>query len=245
MLLSFSLVACGSEPTERQAVSNLADGFVKLSEVDPTILQDMRYYGSKNFVGRRVEGYEAGECILTERAATALAAAQSDFAEHGFSIIVLDCYRPQRAVDDFVSWAAGPDETTKPLYYQNVPKDELFERGYIARRSGHSRGSTVDLALVPKGGAGAPIDQHLQTPCLMDDGYDGVRQYLNFGTSYDCFDVLSHTANREISAEARKNRALLVSILAKYGFQNYANEWWHFTFQPEPFPETYFDFEVK
>lgn len=239
------LAACGATDLERERPEELPREFVKLRDVDPTILQDMRYFGSNNFVGRPIAGYEAGACVLTEPAARALSAAQAEFAEQGHSLIVFDCYRPQRAVDDFVAWASNDDEATKAQYYPNVPKGELFERGYIAERSGHSRGSTVDLALVPATAVSEPTPEHLQTPCLQDDAFKGDRQYLNFGTSYDCFDVLSHTANAEISAEAQANRQLLVRVLEERGFRNYANEWWHFTLENEPFADTYFDFAIK
>lgn len=236
------LAGCAPDEPER---AELPKGFVKLRNVDDTILQDMRYFGMRNFVGRPIAGYEARDCVLTKEAAEALSEAQTDFRDLGYAIIVFDCYRPQRAVDDFVAWAANEDQTTKPAYYQNVPKGELFARGYIAEKSGHSRGSTVDLALVKFGDPGKPVDAHLERPCLDDDAYTGPRQYLIFGTAYDCFDVLSHTANESVSLVAQNNRRLLVDTLSAHGFQNYANEWWHFTWQPEPFPETYFDFPIE
>lgn len=237
-----ALAAC-TPPQESDP--GLPSGFVELSDVDPTIRQDMRYFGSNNFVGRPIAGYEAGACVLTEQAARALSAAQTEFAERGYSLIVFDCYRPQGAVDDFVAWAESADQTTKAQYYPNVPKDELFERGYIAERSGHSRGSTVDLALEPANAVSKGTPEHLQTPCLEDDAFQGDRQYLNFGTAYDCFDVLSHTANAEVSAEAQANRQLLVSVMEETGFRNYANEWWHFTLENEPFADTYFEFAIR
>lgn len=191
---------------------------VRLSEVAPSIEQRAAYFGSDNFMGRPIRGYEADEVVITREAANALAHAQSLAQAEGLSLLVFDAYRPQRAVDHFVEWGADlADTLNQAAFYPNVPKAELFERGYIAERSGHSRGSTVDLTLTR----------------------DGVE--LDMGTPFDFFDELSHTENAAISEEAMRNRMLLRDIMTEAGFRNYVNEWWHYTLIDEPYPDTYFD----
>lgn len=195
---------------------------VRLSTVDASIIQDPRYAGSDNFMGRPVRGYVAPEVMVTREAAEALASAQKTARAQGLSLLVFDGYRPQRAVDHFVEWGADlADTLQKAAYYPNVPKTELFERGYIAERSGHSRGSTVDLTLTRDG---SPLDM---------------------GTPFDFFDELSHTENPAIKPDAMANRMLLRDIMTAAGFRNYVNEWWHYTLVNEPYPDTFFDIPVE
>lgn len=220
---------------------DLRDGFVRLSDIAPDIRQDMRYHGANNFVGRPIDGYEAAECVLAEPAARALARVQAALEGENLTLVVFDCYRPQRAVDDFVAWARDDDRSMKARFYPNVVKDRLFEDGYIAERSGHSRGATVDLALARADGG--VLDDPARS-CT--EGWGAAETaLLDFGTAFDCFDTLSHTKDPRIGSEARSNRAFLVDLMAANGFENYALEWWHFTYQPEPHPETYFDFPVR
>ncbi|MEM9667896.1 MAG: M15 family metallopeptidase [Pseudomonadota bacterium] len=240
-VLALMNAACTSLPANK---ASLPDGFVRLSDVAPTIAQDMRYARSDNFVGRRVEGYEAGECILARRAAEALREVQASLVTEGLSLIVFDCYRPQRAVDDFVVWSEATEEKTKAAYYPNLQKSDLFPKGYIARKSGHSRGSTVDLGLMVVGDE-APEKLAGDVPCTEATGDNAPSYYLDFGTAFDCFDTLSNTADPRIDGRARDNRALLVERMATKGFGNYPLEWWHFTYRPEAFPDRYFDFPVN
>jgi D-alanyl-D-alanine dipeptidase len=184
---------------------------VYLADIDPSILQDIRYATDNNFMGRAVRGYERPRAMLAPEAAAALAEAQQAALKQGLSLLVYDAYRPQRAVDHFVEWAGDLSDTVaKAAYYPDVPKALLFERGYIARRSGHSRGSTVDLTLARRG---RPLDM---------------------GTSYDFFGPQSHTDSPAVDNTARKNRELLREIMEAAGFQNYAKEWWHYTLRDEP-----------
>jgi D-alanyl-D-alanine dipeptidase len=218
-------------------------GFVDLADLAPGIVVDMRYAGADNFVGRPVRGYGAARCLLTKEAARALAAVQQDLQPFGVGLKVYDCYRPQRAVDDFVAWSRAPGPATSPRHHPAVPRSELFQRGYIAARSGHSRGSTVDLTLVPAGPrrpALAPAPD-----CRTIDGAQAPDGSLNMGTTFDCFDERSHPADAGVSAEARRNRLLLKMAMEKHGFLPYAEEWWHFTLAKEPFPRTAFDFEIQ
>lgn len=228
---------CTSESPSPQ--SSLVDA---MSSV-PGLQIDQRYATANNFIGRPIDGYTVGQCRLTRPAAEALARAQTAAAAAGFSLKVYDCFRPQRAVDHFVRWAEDLTDTAmQGRFYPEVPKAELFSRGYIAARSGHSRGSTLDLTLVPLGSAIPTADR----PSAAYDcrGITASRypdNSLDMGTGYDCFDIRSHTDHPEISAEARRNRDLLRAIMQAAGFVNYAQEWWHYTLADEPYPYTYFD----
>ncbi len=222
--------------------------FVALDEVDPTILHDIRYITQHNFIGRRIHGYREPLCILTRPAAEALAQAQDAVLALGYSLKVYDCYRPQTAVDDFVRWAERlHDDRMKAEFYPDVDKSQLFEDGYIAARSGHSRGSTVDLTLVDLPAAPQPLWRPSMglMPCYAPYEERFPDNSVDMGTGYDCFDTLSHTLDPRIQGEARENRLLLKSTLEAAGFTNYANEWWHYTLADEPFPNRYFDFPVS
>jgi len=211
LLLSLISVSCMS-----------SSPLVRLADIDPSIEQDPKYAGSDNFMGRPIRSYEVSEVWLTKEAAEALKRAQDKAVKMGFGILVYDGYRPQSAVDHFVEWGADlSDSLNKAVYYPEVPKEELFDRGYISAKSGHSRGSTVDLT-------------------LMEDGIP-----IEMGTPFDYFDDLSHTMNPEISGMARVNRNTLLAIMEEAGFTNYVNEWWHFTLKDEPYPDTYFDIPIK
>lgn len=220
--------------------------FVALSDVDRTIMQDIRYKGRHNFVGEPIDAYLAPLCILTRPSAEALRAAQRRLVPMGYSLKVYDCYRPQTAVDHFVRWAqALDDQRMKTEFYPRVDKSRLFEDGYIAEKSGHSRGSTVDLTLVRL--PAVPQRPYLpgtpQVPCFAPDRWRD--NSVEMGTEFDCFDVLSHTDHPEITGVARANRDLLREVLTDVGFTNYSEEWWHYTLDGEPFPDTYFDFPVS
>ncbi len=222
--------------------------FVALDDVDPTILHDIRYTTQHNFIGRRIHGYRDPLCILTRPAAEALAQAQDAVLALGYSLKVYDCYRPQTAVDDFVRWAERlHDDRMKAEFYPDVDKSQLFEDGYIAARSGHSRGSTVDLTLVDLPAAPQPLWRPSMglVPCYAPYEERFPDNSVDMGTGYDCFDTLSHTLDPRIQGEARENRLLLKSTLEAAGFTNYANEWWHYTLADEPFPNRYFDFPVS
>ena len=225
--------------------------FVALRDVDPSILQEMRYATSHNFTGAPVDGYLAPTCILTRPAADALARAQQDFAEQGYTLKVYDCYRPQRAVDEFVAWAADlADQQMKPEFYPRVDKSVLFADGYIAERSGHSRGSTLDVTLVPLPPVHTPtyLPGEPLVDCAAPQAIRFADNSLDMGTGCDCFDTLANTADPRIDGDQAKNRLLLGEGLQRQGFTNYDKEWWHFTFTPagqgEPYPDTYFDFPV-
>lgn len=227
----FWLGACKAVPTK---IAALPVGFVYLHDVAPSIQEDIRYAGSNNFMGRPVVGYRAPRCILSRPAADALAAVQREIEPQGLAIKVYDCYRPQRAVNDFVAWSHDlADQKTKAEYYPHVAKSELFAQGYIAEKSGHSRGSTVDLGLV----ASRPVAGSApgQTMLTAD---------VNMGTAFDFFDESAHTEFVAVSPMAHNNRFYLRQLMQRHGFRNLPEEWWHFTLEQEPWPQTYFDFEV-
>ena len=202
---------------------NLEKGFVYLSDFNSSIIVDLKYYSSKNFTGKFVEGYNSNKAILTKEAAVALSNAQDDLNKIGYSLILYDAYRPQSAVDFFVKWSLNINDTIyKNTYYPNIKKSELFKLGYIAYKSGHSRGSTVDVSLVE-------IES---------------KKEIDMGTIFDYFGVESHTFFNNLSKKQKLNRLLLYEAMSNNGFKNYSKEWWHFTLENEPF-QKYFDFPIK
>lgn len=224
------------------------EDFVALRAVDPTIVQEMRYFTPHNFVGERIDGYEQPMCILTRPAAEALHKAQLTLLRKGYTLKVYDCYRPQRAVNHFVRWAKDlDDQAMKGEFYPNVDKTRLFADGYIAEKSGHSRGSTMDLTIVKLPAwptrpyhPGQPL-----VPCFAPKYERFPDNSVDMGTGFDCFDTLAHTLDPRIQGEQHANRLLLKSTLENLGFVNLAEEWWHYTYKPEPYPDTYFDFPVS
>jgi D-alanyl-D-alanine dipeptidase len=207
-----------------QAQAPLPPGFVDAGAVVDGLVVDMRYFGDKNFVGERIDGYERARCVLSAPAASALVTVQRDLVARGLGLKVFDCYRPQRAVAHFVRWAQRIDDVNrKREFYPDVDKRDLFKEGYIAERSGHSRGSTVDLTLV------RPADG----------------RELDMGSPFDFFSPKSWPSDMTVGAQAQANRALLAAAMTRGGFRPYDKEWWHFTLVDEPFPDTYFDFQVR
>ncbi|MHC3994196.1 M15 family metallopeptidase [Thiomicrolovo sp. ZZH C-3] len=198
--------------------------FVDLKKAVPSLRIEARYFGSNNFVGRPVDGYEAPRCYLTRPAAGALKQAETALAPFGLGLKVFDAYRPQRAVDHFVRWAKDLDDTKmKAAYYPRVAKSVLFKAGYIAARSGHSRGSTVDLTLID-----------------LESGAE-----LDMGTGFDFFGPESWPESMAVTAQQRANRLLLRRVMTGAGFRPLPEEWWHFTLENEPYPDRYFDFPIR
>lgn len=202
----------------------LPEGFVHVSEVVPGVVLDVRYYGSNNFVGERIDGYLAPRVILTGQAAEAVGRVHAALVPFGLGIKLFDGYRPQRAVNHFVRWAEDVSDTRmKQAFYPGVQKRNLFRDGYIAAKSSHSRGSTVDLTIVD-----------------IKSGRE-----LDMGTTFDFFGPMSWPDNKDMNAGVRANRALLRQVMARNGFRPLKEEWWHFTLENEPYPDTYFDFPVQ
>ena len=210
--------------------------FVNLAEAVPDVILEIRYYGTYNFVGARVDGYEEPIALLTRQAADSLRAVSEDLMKQGYRLKIFDTYRPQCAVDHFVRWAADVNDTLmKPYFYPEVPRDSLFELGYIAKRSGHTRGSTVDLTL---------FDMATEKEVDMGGNFDwfGLESHPDFGGNPN---TGKYKANSRITAEQFHNRMILREAMLRHGFKAIDEEWWHFTLKNEPFPDTYFTFPVK
>jgi len=223
------------------APSNL----VALDQIDATIAQDMRYTTKYNFVGRRIDGYREPVCILTRRAARALHRAQRRLKPKGYGLKVYDCYRPTRAVAHFDRWARDvDDQKMKREFYPRVDKRRAFVDGYIAHRSGHSRGSTVDITLVKLPAKPQPRWDGTFRSCIAPYRRRFRDTSVNMGTSYDCMDPRAATFHPAITGVRLRNRLLLKRTLERVGFVYYAKEWWHFTLRDEPYPGTYFNFPV-
>ena len=204
--------------------SNDTQGFVSVGEVIPDVLLDIRYYSSFNFIGERIDGYEEPAALLTREAAPALKEASHEAMEQGFRLKVFDAYRPQKAVDHFVRWAKDPEDIRmKAFFYPDLEKKIIIPQGYIAEHSGHSRGSTVDLTLFDM----------------------ATQQDVDMGGTFDFFGELSHPDYSGVSEVQHANRMLLQSLMVKHGFRPLKTEWWHFTLENEPWPDTYFTFSVR
>lgn len=198
--------------------------FVYVEDLIPSIRVDLRYFGSHNFMGNPIEGYHRNVAILTKQAAVALNKVQNELKQYNLSVLIYDSYRPQRAVNHFIRWAKDLNDTlNKQEYYPDVKKEHLFKEGYITARSGHTRGSTLDMTLVDII-TGKPLDM---------------------GSPYDFFGEISWVDFKNLTAQQLANRMLIQTVMRKNGFVHYPKEWWHFTLRNEPFPDTYFDFVVE
>ena len=212
------------EPDYKEIVTKDASDFVVLGEYVPGIVQEIRYYSTFNFIGDRIDGYEEPCALLTKEAARALKSVSGELATQGFRLKIFDAYRPATAVKHFVQWSVDDlDLLMKPFFYPDLDKAELFKRGYIASRSSHSRGSTVDLTLLD-----------------MTTGKE-----VDMGSPFDLFSEVSHPDYRGITEEQYLNRMFLRDAMLRNGFEPIFCEWWHFTLKNEPYPETYFDFPVS
>ena len=223
-LALFLLLLAGCGKPSAGLADTLPAGFVYAADAVPDVILEIRYYSAYNFVGTRVDDYLSPVAILTEQAANALRAAGKDLRGQGYAIKIFDAYRPQGAVSHFMRWAADEHDTlTKEYFYPDLKKNRLIPDGYIASRSGHSRGSTIDLTIVD-----------------MRTGKEA-----DMGSPFDFFGEISHHGTKHISDEQKRNRLILKNAMEKAGFKPYSAEWWHYTLINEPYPNTYFDFPVK
>ena len=222
LVLALLLSGCAAKTGGK---SDGSEGFVLLAEAVPDVILEVRYYSTYNFVGERVDGYEEPCVLLTKEAAEALKAVSDDVMAQGYRLKVFDGYRPQMAVDHFVRWAEDLDATEmKPYFYPEVDKTLLFEQGYIDAKSGHSRGSTIDLTLFDVA-TGKEVDM---------------------GGTFDYFGELSHPDYTEtLTQDQIDNRNILRDAMLRHGFKPLDTEWWHFTLKEEPYPDTYFEFKVS
>jgi zinc D-Ala-D-Ala dipeptidase len=247
MMVLVSDVACDPVDAWGQSFS-MPREFVYLRDVDPSIVQDIRYAGSDNFTGKPVPGYQAAECILLAPVAQALKLVQAELADRNLSLKVYDCYRPQHAVAAFVKWSndGAASEITK-RFYPRLIKSELFKARYISSKSSHSRGNAVDLTLVRLRAEPQPMFDPKQRygACSEPAERRSPDNAIDMGTGFDCFDLRSHTANSEISVEQQQWRRTLLAVMERYKFKNYEREWWHFTFQmPSAAALKYHDFPI-
>ena len=202
----------------------LPQGFTEVKKLIPDLEIDLRYATSNNFIGQKIEGYLVQKAILSTAAATALVGVQNALQPLGLGLKLFDGYRPQRAVNQFVHWVNTPHDTLmKAQFYPQIPKSELFKQQYIASRSGHSRGSTVDITIIDF----------------------NTCQELDMGGLFDFFGDVSNLNYNHLTKTQKKNRALLQHLMTQHGFRSYAQEWWHFTLNNEPFPTTYFNFIIE
>ncbi|MBR0777817.1 M15 family metallopeptidase [Bradyrhizobium diazoefficiens] len=211
---------------------SLPGGFAYLRDIDPTIIQDIRYATSNNFVGRPLAGYGAGECVVKREVGLRLKAVQQDLAAQNLSLKMFDCYRPARASLDMVKWSQNGHETAAERRYNpKIPKTELFRLGYIASRSQHSTGAALDLTLVDlRSDNSARYDpSKAYADCTAPVAARAPEGSVDMGTGYDCTDAKGHTAAPSINADQRAWRKRLVAAMAKQGFVNYSKEWWHFS----------------
>ena len=220
-----TLLATAPTYAQRSLSADDPTGFVILSDVVPDVIQEIRYYSTYNFVGERIDGYEQPCAMMTIEAAQALKNVSDYVKKQGYRLKIYDAYRPQKAVSHFVRWAENLSDTRmKKYFYPKVDKTRLFAEGYIAEKSGHSRGSTVDLTLFD-----------------MNTGKE-----LDMGGTFDYFGELSHPDYKgELTKQQLKNRKILRDAMLKFGFKPLDTEWWHFTLKNEPYPDTYFTFDNK
>lgn len=199
-------------------------GFVLLADFVPSIIQEIRYYSTYNFIGERIDGYEEPCALLTKEAARALKTVANELIVQGYRLKVFDAYRPACAVKHFVLWGIEDEDIRmKSCFYPDLQKQELFARGYIAKQSSHSRGSAVDLTLLD-----------------MKTGKE-----VDMGGPFDLFSEVSHPAYQGITEEQYENRMILQKVMVRNGFQPIGCEWWHFSLKNEPYPDTYFEFPVS
>lgn len=209
---------------DEETLEPMPDGFCMLTDSIPNAILEIRYYSDNNFVGTRIDGYEEPVALITRKAASALRKASDEFRKKGYKIKIYDAYRPQCAVDHFVRWSKDPSDTLmKAVFYPNINKSTIFSRGYVARKSRHSRGSTVDMTLVD-----------------LNTG-----QEVDMGGIFDYFGGVSRSISDRITPAQQQNRLLLRNIMIQNGFAPVQGEWWHFTLRNEPYPDTHFNFPVK
>ena len=217
VLLLFSFV----QMTFASQISCDKSGFIPIYTVIDDAVYDIRYYSSYNFTGNRINGYKAPIAYMTKEGANALSVAAKDLRKKGYRLLIWDSYRPQKAVDNFVEWINNPNDEGDKSFYPELKKSDLLKGLYIMEKSGHTRGSTVDLTLIKKDGS-----------------------FVDMGGTFDLFSEISHPNYKKLTKEQKKNRKILHNAMIKAGFKGLDSEWWHFTLENEPYPDTYFDFDV-
>jgi len=218
----FMLFVIGIFPVWADTISTDKNGFDKIYNVVDDAVFDLRYYSPYNFTGHKIRGYKAPVAYMTKEALQALAAAAADLRAQGYRILVWDSYRPQKAVDHFVEWINDPNDPGNKSFYPTLQKSDLIAGDYIMPKSGHTRGSTIDLTIIKQDGS-----------------------FVDMGGTFDLFSEISHPDYKKLTKKQKKNRKILRDAMLKAGFKPLDSEWWHFTLKNEPYPDTYFNFEVE
>lgn len=222
IIIALLILIGSSMPVLAEIVSEDKTDFAEISSVIDDAAFDIRYYSPNNFTGNKIDGYKAPRAYLTKEALSALAIAAQDLRNQGYRLLIWDSYRPQKAVDNFVRWINDPEDTGDKSFYPNLQKSDLLTGNYIAAKSGHTRGSTVDLTIIKKDGG-----------------------FVDMGGTFDLFSEISHPDYQNLTDEQKNNRKILHDAMTRAGFKAIDSEWWHFTLKDEPYKDTYFDFDVE
>jgi len=222
IILTLIIIVFNFVPVFGDTISYDKKDFAEISTVIDDAAYDIRYYSSNNFTGKRINGYKAPRAYMTKEALAALAVAAEDLRKQGYRLLIWDSYRPQKAVDNFVFWINNPNDDGDKTFYPDLKKSDLLKGKYIMAKSGHTRGSTVDLTLIRKDGG-----------------------FVDMGGTFDLFSEISHPDYKKITRKQKKNRKILHDAMIKAGFDGIDSEWWHFTLKNEPYKDTYFNFDVE
>ncbi len=222
MIMIFTVLATVSIPAFAETISTDKSDFAEISTVIDDVAYDIRYYSPNNFTGNKIDGYKAPRAYLTKEALSALAKAAEDLRSQGYRLLIWDSYRPQKAVDNFVRWINDANDEGDKSFYPDLQKSELLAGMYIMEKSGHTRGSTVDLTIIKKDGS-----------------------FVDMGGTFDLFSEVSHPDYENITQEQKNNRLILRNAMVNAGFKPLDSEWWHFTLDDEPYKDTYFNFDVE
>ncbi|MBR2526624.1 M15 family metallopeptidase [bacterium] len=222
LLITLFLIISGIIPAFADTISYDKTKFAEISTMIDDAAYDIRYYSSNNFTGKRINGYKAPKAYMTKEGLKALSKAADDLRNQGYRLLIWDSYRPQKAVDNFVTWINDPNDDGDKDFYPDLKKSDLVKGGYIATKSSHTRGSTVDLTLIKKDGS-----------------------FVDMGGTFDLFSEISHPDYKKITRTQKKNREILRQAMFKAGFDGIDSEWWHFTLKDEPYKDTYFNFDVE
>ena len=220
--ITFAIIASALVPLWADTFSEDKSGFAEIHTIIDDAVYDLRYYSPNNFTGNKINGYKAPRAYLTKEALKALSKAAADLRKQGYRLLIWDAYRPQKAVDNFVAWIKNPNDPGDKTFYPELQKSDLIAGNYIATKSGHTRGSTIDLTIIKKDGS-----------------------FVDMGGTFDLFSEISHPNYKNLTKEQKKNRQILRSAMLKAGFKGISSEWWHFTLKNEPYKNTYFNFDVE
>ena len=222
LLLLVLILFCITQTTIASQTSYDKSDFVPVYTMINDAVYDIRYYSNYNFTGKKINGYKAPVAYMTKESLKALSQAADDLRKQGYRLLIWDTYRPQKAVNNFVTWINNPNDEGDKTFYPDLKKSDLLKGQYIMEKSGHTRGSTVDLTLIKKDGS-----------------------FVDMGGTFDLFSEISHPDYKKLTKEQKKNRKILHDAMIKAGFKGIDSEWWHFTLKNEPYPDTYFDFDVE